>query len=84
MAKQKTYRKKKLNPALRIFYLISGVFIASALIIFSFRWEDLPIRFTMAGLDITPYAMAPLVVLTGILASTLTKSAFLGKYEADS
>lgn len=80
----KKYVKKKLNPALRLFYLISGVFIASALLIFSFRWEDLPFRFTLAGMDITPYAMAPLIVLVGILASTLTKSAFMGKYEADS
>lgn len=77
-------RSKKLSLTMRLIYISFGVLVASMLILFSFRWEDLPITINSAGIDITPYALAPILVLTGILASSLTKSALIGEKELDS
>lgn len=81
---KKKYTKKELELSTRVIYLFVGLITASLLIVFSFRWEALPIRFTITGVDVTSYVVAPIIVLVGVLASTLTKSAFTGKYEIDS
>ena len=80
MAKKKN---TKMGLGKRIFLFSFGIVLASTLLIFSFQWQLLPFTITALGYDITPYALAGILVLTGVFASTLIKSGIRGKAELD-
>jgi len=86
MTKRK-YKKKrkstKLNLPKRILYFVSGLVLASALLLFSFQWNLLPFQITALGNDITPYALAFIIVMIGVFASSLIKSGLKGNRELD-
>lgn len=75
---------KKLTFGQRFLYLLLGFVISMILLVYSFNWEKLPFSFAFMGNDITPYVLAFLIVVLGLLASTLIKSGFKGKREFDS
>lgn len=76
-------KSKPVKPGIRVLAFMVGMGIAIFLIVYSIRWEDLPIQLTMAGSNVTPWAMAGIIVLFGIVAGTLIKSALLGKWRLD-
>lgn len=79
----KTKKSSKLDLSKRIIYFVSGMIIASTLLVFSFQWDLLPFEITGFGINITPYALAFFIVLIGVFASTLIKSGLRGKRELD-
>lgn len=82
MSKSKKITMKN-NPFIRIFSGIVGFVILIFLFVYSFRWESIGIEFSAFGYDISNYAWATLLILSGILASTLFKSALIGKWRVD-
>lgn len=76
-------RKTELNPFARLFLFIIGMAGAIILIIYSIRWEALPISFSAMGNDITIIAFAGILVLASIIFYTLIKSAILGEWKLD-
>jgi hypothetical protein len=65
----------------RIFSIAIGLSIASLLLIYSVRWEALPIQFTIGAANVTPYFMAVALVIASLFAMTLIKSGIKGEYE---
>lgn len=77
-------KKNKYLPfAQRLILLIVGLFGSCALIIYSLRWEDLGINIDVLGKDISQWFFAGMLVICGIIFSTLLKSALLGKWRLD-
>ena len=63
---------------------VFGMALAIGLIIYSVNWDDLPVQFTLVGgRVITVYVMASILVMTGIMATTLIKSGIYGKWKLD-
>lgn len=82
MAKKRS-SKNELKALTRIVYFIIGLALLSALLLYSVQWDALPFRVYNLGSDITPYALASLLVLLSILGGTLVKSALYGRFELD-
>jgi hypothetical protein len=75
--------KKQLPAITRIIYFVLGLIIASALIVYAVSWNNLPFTMSMIGVSINQWVIAGIMVLIGIFASTLIKSALLGKTRLD-
>lgn len=82
-AKRSRPKKSEYKPWVRVVYFIIGLGLLSALLLYSVRWEALPIRVVGLGQDITPYALASGLVLLSIFGGTLIKSALYGRFELD-
>ncbi len=76
-------QKRKITPARRITYFLVGMFIASAILVFSFQWNLLPFTITALGQNVTSFALASLLVLLSVFAGTLIKSGILGEVIMD-
>ena len=76
-------RRVKLSSPMRVLAFIVGMTLAIGLLVYSIRWEDLPIQINMAGQDVTVYALAGFLVLIGIMAHTMIKSGLLGEMRLD-
>ena len=81
MANKKSY--KEIGIFSRIGLFLIGLSIAVFLFIFSFDYETLPFQINAVGYNITTFAFATFVIITGIIAGTLIKSGVLGKYRLD-
>ena len=75
--------KKPLSPITRILYFVIGIIMASALIVYAVSWNNLPVTLSLIGVEINQWVVAGFMVLIGILASSLIKSAILGKTRLD-
>lgn len=78
-----TKRKNNIDLPIRMISLIIGIIGSCFLIVYSFRWEDLGIGVDILGFDISKWFFAFLLVISGIIFSTLIKSALLGKWKLD-
>lgn len=74
---------KKINPVLRLIMFIIGMAGAVIMLVYSIRWEDIPIAFTLGGYNITVYAISGLLVMGGFAFHSLIKSGILGEYKLD-
>jgi len=79
----KQKQKETLSPGMRTIYFIVGSVLATALVLFSFRWEDIGIGFEFVGTNINVVVFAFATVLVSIFAGTLLKSALLGQKRLD-
>ena len=75
--------KSGFSPMARILLFVVGMALAVFLMLWVVNWNDLPFQFVVSGQVVTPYFMASLVVIAGILATTLIKSGILGKWKLD-
>lgn len=76
-------KNKDLPIWLRLGLIVFGLGGAIVLIVYSFRWEDLPFQITLASHDITPWAVAGYLVLMALVFNTALKSGLLGKWRLD-
>ena len=75
--------KQKLSAMTRIFYFVFGIIIASALIVYGINWNNPDYNLSMIGFEMNQWISAGIMVLIGILAGTMIKSAILGKNRLD-
>ena len=76
-------KKSKLELGKRLSILIFGSIGSMFIIVYSFRWEELGINADMIGFDVTKWFFAFLLVISGIIFSTLIKSGLLGEWKLD-
>jgi len=72
------------NPLLRLILVIFGITGLVFIVLYSFNFDKLGFEFTALGYDITEIFVATIVILVGILFSTLFKSGIFGQWIVDS
>ena len=70
-------------PPIRLILGLIGFGIMLFFFVYSFRWEDFGIDFSILGVNISVYAYASFAILAGIVGSSLFKSAILKKGKID-
>jgi len=75
--------KNKLDLGKRIAILTFGLIGSMFIIVYSIRWEELGFNTDMIGIDITKWFFAFMLVISGIIFSTLVKSGLLGQWKLD-
>lgn len=63
------------NPFMRLVIGIIGFAVLLFLTVFSFRWEDFGIEFSGLGINISAYFYASIMILAGIIGTSMLKSA---------
>ena len=74
---------KKLSFPIRLLYFIVGMVLATAIIIYGVTWANPIFDLSVVGVSVNTWITAAFIVLIGIFAGTLIKSAILGKNRLD-
>lgn len=72
-----------MNFLLRIIMFVIGYSIAVLFVVYSIRWEDLPVV-SMIGIDVTKWFIAILFVLVTFISGSMLTSSLKGKWSFDS
>lgn len=74
---------EKMSLTQRIIVLISGITGLIFLFIYSYKFTESDIFISFFGYNITTYAFAGLIIIVGIMFSSLFKSGLRGKWSLD-
>ena len=77
------FEDKKISPITRVFYFIVGLITASGIVVYGVSWLTPPFNLSLIGMTLNQWISAALIVLAGIFAGSLIKSAILGKTKLD-